>query len=130
MGDLELKSAFACALGQSLDLAMVEVATTIKHAGDHLLFLGELGKLLSDPLCRLDPFLPLNADRRGGNNGVSLGIVDQLGVDRLVAAENGKPGLRLGSLDSFADTAMPAISTENFGCGHKLEFRMGKWNAV
>ena len=85
-------------LGQRLDAPVVDVAPAVERYGLDVGRLAELGDLRADelggalvPARRAAELLPdLRGQRGGGGEGGAGGVVDDLGVDVVVGAEDGE----------------------------------------
>jgi len=105
----ELQPALARRVGQRLDAAVVLVMPAVEGRLGDALGLGLFGDLLADrdrpleiaALGRLVAFLYGHAAR--GPQGHALAVVDELGVDVLVAAKDGQPRPRRRAVNPAAD---------------------------
>src|SRR6478672_12564005 len=119
----ELEAGFAGGFSQGLYPAVVEVAAAIE---DHFLDLGRLAALgdqLADcggcilRTATLDRALDVLVECRGGSQGTTRRVVDDLGVDVLVRAMNAQTRAAIGTrLDGFANARLaPFCSLETDG---------------
>src|SRR5205085_6682531 len=104
---LTLQSCFARRFGEAAHAPVIDVAAAVKDgAGDALLF-GALGDATANLFGRRDvaagSALPVLLRRRGGDQRDAAGVVDQLRVDVVDAAEDGQPRALARAADLSAD---------------------------
>ena len=117
---LENKSTFTGTIGQTLDPAVIEISSAVERDLLDPLLLGALGDSLSDDSGGLDASLALALSgedlvvRSSGHEGHTLLVIDDLGIDLLVASEDNQPRPLSGSIDMLADAVMDPSSSFNF----------------
>src|SRR5262249_46758488 len=108
---LEAQSSFARAIGERLDASVIQVAAAVEDdaldagllpaRGEQLAHLGGLLRLVAgERLRQVEP-------RRGGQRAAGV-VVDELGEDAAVRAEDQQARALGGAADLAADPAMPA----------------------
>src|SRR5690606_22286833 len=116
---LKLEAAVAGALGERADVAVVAVAAAVEDDGLDAGRLRPLGETLADGLAPLDRrgAVEVAFPARRRREGVPLRVVDDLGVDVLVRAEDAQARALSGALHLPADAAPDAGALGGFGCG-------------
>src|SRR5437588_9838002 len=92
--DSDRQAALAGALGQLADAAVVAVAAAVEHRALHAGGLGTLGQEAADALGLLHPAEVAHAGLGPGRRGhrATALVVDELGADAAVGAEDRDPG--------------------------------------
>src|SRR5690606_14112824 len=110
---LEVEAGLAGGIGQGLDAAVVLIAAAVEDHLGHAGVEGALRHQLTDDLGLLGLRLPAISlgpallSRRGGGQGMAGHIVDHLGVDMLVRAEDVQPRALRGAGDALPQAVMP-----------------------
>src|SRR5690606_6193224 len=107
---LKLEAAFARALGERTDVAVVAVPAAVEHDGLHAGLLGPFGEPLAHGLARLDAGGAVEALLAAARMGerVAGHVVDDLGVDVLVGAEHAQARALGRAVHLAADAAADA----------------------
>src|SRR3990172_6369496 len=118
---LEVEAGFAGRLGQRLDAPVVAETGPVE---DDSLDAGRLRALRDERADRLRPLglgvlrrAELLLERRGGGDGATGGVVDDLSVDLVQAAEDGQARPRGRPLDREADPGVALVARRGPGCG-------------
>src|SRR5690606_32946025 len=119
---LEPQSCFACGVGECADAAVVLVPAAVEHDEFHALFLRALGNGLAHQRGAFELALALGLggdagfDIGGGDEGRASGIVDDLGVDVLCAAEDVEARSLGRAAHALADASVAPVPGEISGC--------------
>src|SRR5204863_7372449 len=109
----KLKPSFTRALGERLDATVIQIAAAVEHDALHAQLLRRVGELLAHLgrlLCLVAFERFRQADPRGGGKRLARVVVDELGEDAAVRAEDRQARTLRVAADLAAHAAMPALT--------------------